>query len=296
MRTSALLALLVFPCLLSAQQDWRFAHPDATLVGGMKPRAVLESPMLAAAIADATKKDPSVGAMVGMASGFLSGVTEIRFSVLDNGSPEPDVVAMVSGKLDDALVGLLSQGKASAKRIDENTLLLGNGTSLDQAALRMGESAAKLQSRTLEGTQVLSGYDFWLAGKVPALPMVGTVKLDLRSIALGMSMHDNVEMELAMEAATPSMAQALIKSAHDAEATQPAAVKGKLLSFVDGSTAHFRLNMPREEAIAAFRAGTAAVPRASLTNGPAPLPAAPPKRNTIRIEGLDSGTLEIPLQ
>ena len=302
MRISAAVALLTFPFLLAAQQpaqpDWRFAHPDATLVGGIRPGAVLGSPLFNAALADATKKDPSMGAMVGMASGFLSGVSEIRFSVFDNGTPQPDMIALVSGHLDDALVSMLAQDKAKTRRIDANTLLLGNGDSLDQAAQRMQETAPMLQSRAVEGTAALAAYDFWLAGKLPNLPVTSGLTANLRSLAIGLSMHDNMEMELTMNAATPAMAESLVLSAHEAEATQPAQFKGKLLSFVDGTTAHFRLNIPRELAIEAMRSNAAAsLPGLSASAAPTPLPVQPkPRRKTIVIQGLDDGPHEIPLQ
>ncbi len=301
MRISSAFALAAFPFLLAAQQpapDWRFAHPDATMVGGIRPRTVLDSPLLAAALADATKKDPSTAAMIGMASGFLSGVTEIRFSLVDNGTPQPDVIALVSGHLDDALVAMLAQDKAKSRRIDANTLLLGNGDSLDKAAQRMSESAPLLQSRVLDGIQPLGGYDFWISGKLPALPITDSLKLNLRGLALGLSVHDNLELELAMDAATPAMAASLIRSAHEAEATQPAQFKGKLLSSVEGTTARFRLNIPRDLAIEGMRLNTGTAPPAlSASTALTPLPAPPkPRRQTIVIQGLDSGPREIPLQ
>jgi len=302
MRISLAFALTAFPILLVAQEraqpDWRFAHPDATMVGGIRPSTVLDSPLLAAALADATKKDPSTAAMIGMAGGFLSGVTEIRFSLVDNGTPEPDVIALVSGRLDDVLVSMLAQEKAKSRRIDANTLLLGNGDSLDKAVQRMSESAPVLQSRVLDGIQPLGGYDFWISGKLPRLPITDSLKLNLRGLALGLSMHDNVEMELAMDAATPAMAESLIRSAHEAEATQAAQFKGKLLSSLDGTTARFRLNIPRELAIDAMRSNTRTTqPALSASSAGTPLPPQPkPRRQTIVIQGLDSGPREIPLQ
>ena len=57
----------VLAASLFAQTDWRFAHPDATLVGGLRPQAVLDSPFLASALAEATKKEPSAAMALGMA-------------------------------------------------------------------------------------------------------------------------------------------------------------------------------------------------------------------------------------
>ena len=86
MRTFVLIGALASS--LFAQADWRFAHPDATLVGGLRPQAVLDSPYLASALAEATKQEPSAAMMLTMAKGMIGGVTEIRFSVFDNGPKE----------------------------------------------------------------------------------------------------------------------------------------------------------------------------------------------------------------
>ena len=303
MRASALFAFAALPVLVCAQQavpaDWSFAHPDATLVGGIRPSAVLNSPLVVGAITGARGNDPSAAAMVGMAGAMLSGITEIRFSMLDNGTPEPDMVALISGRVDDAMLAMLPQSSAKYRRMDANTILFGNGDSLERAAARMMQATPVLRPGVLSGTDTLAQYDFWVSGKVPdlakalppsALAMTGG-KLDFRGIALGLSARDNVEMELALEAGTAALAQSLLKSAKDAEATQPAQFKGLLQSFVEGNTARFRLNIPREVAMDAMKARMAPPALAAA----APQPMAPKQRGTIRIEGLDNGPVEIPL-
>jgi hypothetical protein len=240
--------------------------------------------------------------MVGMANAMLSGITEVRFSLLDNGTPEPDVVALISGRVDDAMLGMLPPSGTALRRIDANTVLLGKGDSLEKAAVRMMQGTPVLRSAVLAGTETLSGYDLWIAGKMPdlakALPLVAlgsnsavVPKFDFRSIALGLSARDNVDMELALGAATAAAAQELLKTAHDAEAMQPEQFKGLLKSFVDGNTAHFRLNIPREVVLDAMKARLA--PPALAAVAPIAAPAKP--RGSIRIQGLDSGPVEIPL-
>jgi len=301
MRISAVVALLL-PLTLAAQEpvqtDWRFAHPDATLVGGFRPAAILNSPLFQSAWTGAQVGDPAAAAMVGMATKALSGITEVRFSLMDNGTPEPDVIALIRGQFDEELLGMLGQAKAKYQRIDANTFLFGNGDSLNRAAARMTQSTPVLQARASEGTESLSGYDLWISGKVPNLPaaglnMVDGLKLNLRGVALGLSIHDNLEAELALETATAEMAASLIHSAHEAEVMQPAKFQGLLKSMVDGATAHFRLNIPRELAIEAMRTRMAPPAPAPLQ----PLAEAPkPRRQTIVIQGLEGGPREIPLQ
>jgi hypothetical protein len=230
-----------------------------------------------------------------MAKGMLGKITEIRFSLLENGTKEPDVVALITGSFDESIAALLAQTNAKYLRLEEHTFLFGNGPSLDLAAARMKQATPLLQPRALAGTETLTGYDLWISGKLPGIAAAKGFSLDVRGLALGVSLHDNVELELAMEAASPAAAQSLLKSAYDAEAALAAPFKGLLQSFVDGNTAHFRLNVPHELAIEAIR--TRATPALSASNTSQPLPAAPkPPRATIVIQGLDGGPREIPLQ
>ena len=135
LRTLALISLTVSAAFAQVSQvpaqDWRFAHPGATMVGGFRVKAMLDSPLVNALIAQTTAKNPSAGPMVQMAKGILGGVTEVRFSVRDMGKgKDPDVLALVSGVLNDAAAGALTQGKSktTVHRIDANTLLIGERT------------------------------------------------------------------------------------------------------------------------------------------------------------------------
>src|SRR5690349_18785397 len=105
-RFAILLGTLLVPVFgQDSNQDWRFADPKASLVGGIRLGAVLQSPILNAAIAQASAKDPSAAAMVGMVRTMLGNVAEVRFSVRDNGTKDPEVVALITGKLDDGAAG-----------------------------------------------------------------------------------------------------------------------------------------------------------------------------------------------
>lgn len=288
-------AALLFPLLAFGQAEWRFAHPDATLVGTIHPSALLSSPLLASAMTSANA--PSAAAMVAMAKGMLGGIKEIRFSVMDNGTPEPDVVAVIDGQFDEAMLAALGQASAKYRRLDAHTILFGNGPSLEKAAARVAQSTPLLQPRALAGTSTLAAYDMWISGRIPNLPagipgLPGGLKLDVRGVALGLSLRDNIEMELALETPSPAAAEALLKTAHEAELAQPQQLRGVLRSLVDGNTARFRMNVPQAVAMEALRARSAPV----TANVPQPLPPpAKPHRATILIQGLEDGPREIPL-
>ncbi len=312
----------VFGCLLcvpavfgqtavSQPQDWRFAHPGATLVGSFRVKAMLDSSLVNTLIAQATAKDPSTGAIVGMMRPMLGGIEEIRFSVRDMGKGKnPDVVALVMGTLDENAARAMSQGKTAVRRIDANTLLVGEGPSLDEAAARMRKPATGLQARALDRGKALANYDLWIAGSLPEMPMTVPVLSSMRSIAFGLSAQSDLRMELAIETASPKMAEDLVSEARKSQAKQPG-VGAALQSEADGSTARFRFVMEGDQVVQAVQqaienSGKGQSPFSTLLGQPGfrsstpqtPVvaePPAPPKppRDTVVIYGLEGGPREI---
>ena len=284
-------------------QDWRFAHPGATLVGSFRVKAVLDSPLVNNLIAQATAKDPSAGAMVGMMRKALGGVSEVRFSVRDMGKGKnPDVLALVTGVLDDASAGAITQGKAGVHRIDANTLLVGEGQSLEDAVARMSKPAAGLQARALDRSKALANNDLWIAGTLPELPMTLPVLDSLRSLALGISAQSDLRVELALEMAsaetggrsgqlgTPVAGTAAGLGRGAAERSgrlhRALPVRDGRKSGDPGSAAGYR-----QQRRPAVRCRLFWVNRWTFKST-APEPAAPPdpKRDTIIIYGLEGGT------
>jgi hypothetical protein len=286
-------------------QDWRFAHPGATLVGSIHVKAVLDSPLVNTLITQATAKNPSAEPTVRMVRQVLGGVSEVRFSVLDMGKGKnPDVLALVTGVLDDATVGALMQGKAQGKagvrRIDANTILVGEGQSLEDAVARMSKPAVGLQARALDRSKALANNDLWISGTLPDLPMTVPLLESLRSVALGISAQSDLRIELALETASPKTAEDLVSSARKSQVQQPG-LGAALQSEVDGSTARFRFAMPADQVIQAVQqaiansGGQPSLPAFLGQSQAAPEPAAPPKpkRDSIIIYGLDGGPREI---
>ena len=287
-------------------QDWRFAHPGATLIGNFRVKAMLDSPLVNTLIAQATAKDPSAGAMVGMMRTMLGGVSEVRFSVRDMGKGKnPDVLALVTGTLDDAAAGAMTQGKTSVRRIDGNTLLVGEGPSIEEAMLRLSKPATSLQARALDRAKSLSNYDLWLAGTLPEMPMTIPLMDSLRGLAFGLSAQDDLRIEVALDTASAKAAEELVSSARKAQVQQPG-LGAALQSVAEGSTAHFRFTMDGKQVMQsvqqAMESKGATSPLAALLGQPSAAAqpvfsetSAPPKpkRDTIRIYGLDDGPREI---
>ena len=244
--------------------------------------------------------------MVGLVLQSLDRVSEIRFSVRDMGKgKDPDFLALVTGQLDEASLTSMAKGRARVHRIDADTVLVGEGQSLEDAFLRMSKPATGLQARALDRSKALANNDLWIAGTLPALPMTVPVLDSLRSLALGISAQSDLRIEVALETATPKMAEDLVSSARRTQMEQPA-LGAALQSEVDGSTARFRFVMPGDQVIQAvqqavanrgaqpslpsFLGQSAVAPGAVASDPAAP---AKPKRDTVIIYGLEGGPREI---
>lgn len=293
--------LLLLPGLLLAQEpaDWRFAHPSATLVGGVRLKPVLESPIFQAAVEQASASTPSVGAASALLKAALAQVDEVRFSVLDRSDGRVDTLVLVKGKFDPALANLITQNRTQSRMIDEHTMLLGEGAALEEAAGRLHEPPAPLRNRAVQRGSALAGHDFWIAGSLPDSPITSAVKHNLRSLAVGFSLADNITLETSLEAWTPQGAEELVRAVRAAEAGQPQWA-GTVEATVTENTATFRVSVSRERVLAAIREGAAqqwlSEMGGALPAAPKPLPPkpAPPKRDTIIIQGLEGGLREIP--
>ena len=306
------------PVTQAQSQDWRFAHPGATLVGGFRIKAVLDSPLVNKLIAEATAKDPSTGMVVGLVRSAVGGVTEVRFSVRDMGKgKDPDVLALVTGQLDEAMVAAMAKGKAGVHRVDANTVLLGEGQSLEDAVARLSKPATGLQVRALDRRKALGNNDLWIAGTMPeSLPVNPMLPMldSLRGLALGMSLQSDLNIEVGLDMDSAKAAEDLVSLARRAQAQQPG-VGAALQMDVDGSTARFRMMLPGDQVLQAAKQGMdqgagASSPLAGLfgmSAGSSPLPtfksgtpepAAQPKskQGTVKIYGLEEGTREIPAQ
>ncbi|MEO8096130.1 MAG: hypothetical protein ABI811_00400 [Acidobacteriota bacterium] len=300
MRRFAILLFAFLSLSASAQEqpkshdDWRFAHPDATLVGSIKLSSLFDSPVLAAIL----RNEPNAAMSMAIARGEFGGVKEIRFSLQQMGTGDPDVLALIQGHLNDQTLSAMVEGKAKMHRLADDLLLLGNSSTVDDAARRMMQPEATLKSRAIAATDALSASDVWIAGQLPPLPpdlgLAGLkpagIKLDVRAIAMGLSLGDDIDFQLSMETASPAMAAELVRSIHEAEDQQPAQYKGKLLSSVEGSTARFHSHVPRQEALDAIRMSLKTTSAEALP----PPTAVKPRR--ITIQGLDEGPREVPFQ
>ena len=297
-----------------AVDDWRFAHPQATLVGGMRVSALLQSPLLKMALDQASAKDPQVGMGVAIVQNMFRGVTDVRFSIVDNGTPSPDTLVLVTGTLDPITLAMLqgpdqAQGQAQGPKtetysVNANTLLIGSGATLKAAVARLSQDPADLRSVAfLHAGKITPGYDLWIAGQIPKIPGIPLpADFNLQGFALGLSLSDKISLEVAAETTTAEQAESLVKLVRTAESAQPAsagAIRPEI--SVQGTTARLRVSVPAEQVMEAMKnpalAGLLGAGASGATLQPLAPPPKPakPSRGTVIIEGLEGGPLEIPI-
>jgi len=307
---------LASQALLGQAVDWRFAHPQATAVGGLRVSTLLQSPLLKTALEQGTTKNPQAAMGIAIVQNLLAGITEVRFSIVDNGTANPDMLLLVSGALDPNILAMLQGdsdlqplGKAPAPpkmesyRVNATTFLLGTGASLKSAIARLSQDPADLSSAAfVQAGLITAGHDLWLAGQIPNIPgFAMPAGFNLQGIALGMSFTNNIALEIAAQTATAEQAASIVKMMRDAESKQPAAGAVRPEISVEGTTARLRVSVPADQVMEALKnpaltgllGGTGAAQ-------PAVPPPAPPKpsrqtRGTIIIEGLEGGPLEFPI-
>ena len=214
-------------CYLQAQSDWRFADPNANLVGGLSWHGVMGSPIGPSLKAGILKS--SAGSAL---SGALDVVDAIQLSstaVDQDGRTANQWVAALTGRFDlNAVsaqlasvgytplsyrsVALLVPAKASSKAvqlalIDSSRILLGDAAPLRQAIDRVLDSTGAQQNAlfTRAGT-LAAANDLWATGagspfslykkKVPDV-LAGLPALAWYSIGLGLTGQPVLRLNLA---------------------------------------------------------------------------------------------------
>jgi hypothetical protein len=222
-------SLLLLASLLSAEVDWRFAHPGTDMLMGLNLKMLLTSPA-AAPLRDMVG---GMGAMNGERLKMLEDVDEIYVSVRSKyvkGRPagEPLGVILLLGNFDNGAIMKMfeKQPKVAARFIDRHTIMLGDEESMAGAVARLkGEDG--LVSPVIERAKELAaGNDFWIVGSpapIAGLKPRGSMKKQggmageieaifdqLRSFSLGVALRDELKLDLGVNLRTKAAADQLM--------------------------------------------------------------------------------------
>lgn len=229
MVSSFVLFTSVLSSLLSAEVDWRFAHPGADMLMGFNLKSLLGSPA-GAQMREALAK---MGGASKERLSLLEEVDEIYISVRTKyvkGRPsgEPLGVILVRGNFDKGGVMKMfeKQAKVAARFIDRQTILIGDEESMAGAAERLKGDEGLVGPVLIRAKELAAANDFWLVGSpgpLNAMKPRGSFKKQggmlgemeevfdqLRSFSLGVALRDEISMDLGINLKTKAAADQLM--------------------------------------------------------------------------------------
>ena len=327
LRFLSLTALLLAPLtpLAGAQPaDWRFADPGAQLIGGVEVHALLNSPLVKAALDQVAAKMGNAAPMMQMTLGTLSGVSQVYFSVTTRHAnagqqQEPETIMMIRGTLDDAVARAFLQGAGAAarsqppqpnmemSRVDANTILVASPALLSAAVRRIQRPSPAQPAPLLARARTLSeGNDFWIGGSLPDIPAVALIAGGIKGLALGLSLQNDLRLQLAVDMPTAETAQqmaAQVRKSMDETRQNKNSPDMKVETKVEGTTLRIAASMDGAQVLQVLterlKDGLPA-PGALLGGGPTKSvstpsqPPAPQRPRSVKIYGLDDGPKEVP--
>lgn len=323
---------------------WNLAHPNATALIGIDVRGIRDS-ALGEALKNQFKASASSfpamqGAQIPAIKDFLSNIDSVLIS--SPGSPRPSAavakpgsaaknppfLCVVSGHFLAAQLGLFLQGQrqtyntvdiyrpepkndTSLALLDENTLLLGDAASLRAAIDRHTIATAAPAPLLARAAALAAANDIWMIVAVPPSSFqpanlnLGAMMSDVTGLEFGMSLRDNLKLELTLATKDPASAQRLAQMitsqiqlavAAKTNSTQSAEMLRKLQINAEGNKVTFRAESTREEVERSIRQMQQSMQSGAAGGArlkPPVRPASPPA-GTIRIYGEPGGTREIP--
>ena len=335
LRVSCAAMLLMGASLLTAEADWRFAHPQSEMLLGIKVKPLVNSPL-----GETFRQQTST---MGLAAGrfdLLDEIDEIYISAVSkrgkNGKvTDSDGLVLLIGNFDGGKLMKVLQGpefqksgeKLTPRFIDRSTILLGDEDTMIAAVERLKDPTQKnalftnplfARARELDDANHL-----WVVGSAAPLagasgPADGPFSFlnDLRSFSFGLGMGDQMRLDIGVNMRTRKAADELISAFQSMQEQMRKQMKDpaewdkiadnlKLSSA--GTSLRLQMAMDTAELRKSMDQVMAARSRASATeallakNSPAPAnntpppPPPPPARRTVIVYGQESGTREIPV-
>ena len=227
---SFLLLCVALSAALSAEVDWRFAHPGADMLVGFNLRNLINSPV-GVPIREALT---SLGGIGRDRLGMLEEIDEVYVSIQTRyvkGHPagDPHGVILMRGNFDNGSIMKLfeKQPKVSVRFIDRRTILLGDEDSMASAVERLKGDDGLVSPMVTRAQELATNNDIWMVGS-PA-PIIGLkgprgsfkrqggmlgdleeVFDNLRSFSLALAFRDEIKMDLGLNMRTKAGADRLM--------------------------------------------------------------------------------------
>lgn len=295
-----LLAAASLPGQTPGEPDWRI-FDGAVVLGGVNAESLLGSPIVTQLIERAVGEFPeSLQTIDQFRAG--KGVKNTFFALTQSGQQLSVLVLLRGPGIEEKDLIRNAQGKFQVRRLDPETVLLGDAPALARAVRRLTLPAPARDSAVVAQAKQLSQHrDFWIAGSMPSLPQTALVGGTIRSLSLGINLQSDLNVDLNVEATSPQMAADLAAKMNTSQAQLPPGAS--MTADVRGSQVHAQLAVPGEEIVKAIASSAGTIAQrireglAQQGFGPAAAatPQQPPAPKKIVIYGLDEGPKEIVL-
>ena len=242
------------PVAAMALQDWRFSHPAPAMLVSINIGSLLQSPMWASLFSSLGGGDALKIAAIEKARASLSDIGQLLVSISANGTKNPSALVLARGNIDSAVgTWLRSSPGTQIKRIDAITTLVGEGSSLEFANMRMQGKSPRTTLNPLQQTATREAlkYDAWigldprqlgamasgLGGSNPALAMLA----NLRGLSVGLYLRDELRLEAVLETPSPDMAARMLASYREMEAKRKVKdpMEGQIWAVAEGANLRF---------------------------------------------------------
>ena len=324
-------SLLLLSAVLSAEVDWRFAHPGADILLGFNLKRLAASPaggLFRQALG-------SGGSLNQERLRMLEDVEEMYISVRTKyvkGRPsgEPLGVILVVGNFENGTMTklLAKQPQLAWRLIDRRTMLLGDEESMAAAVERLKGDDGLVGPVVGRAKELAAANDFWVVGSpVPlsGLKPRGSFKKqggilggieevfdNLRSFSLGIALRDEIKMDLGLNLRTKAAVDQLMSLYQRFESDMQKTPEGQkrwaemaqsLEVHPNGTAVRFYMHGGMDTFQAAMAHASQSLSPAPVQLAehrpavvpPMPVPVAPPlpSRRTVRVYGMESGYREI---
>jgi hypothetical protein len=307
----------------SAQADWRFAHPNADVRINVNLQAVMKSPAVAEMVKKAQAGPKDQAAQTQFVLGLLSSVDRVFISARQIGAEakDADVLVLIAGSFDPSSLqsSFPSTGKSKVKQVGPHAVLIGEGTSFNQAVVRLAGPPAAAPSDELEQSDIWFSGNAALMSQPSASQSVPPAFKAMRTFSFGVNLSDSTELSMILTAADAAGASQMLKAVRESlgpltQTPQGAAMFEQALQIKqDGAKVRMHFVAPPElmrmaQAQAAsgsfaqqlqplmgmmgLPGGSATAPRPQGTVR-TPIVADPPSNGKIMIYGLDDGPHEV---
>jgi hypothetical protein len=281
---------------------WNLAHPDAKALIGFNVHGFRQSALSQPLGSGIEKGDFGMFHLPKLpAVEILKEVDQVLISSPGGKAQNPPFLMVLTGHFSAELQLRAKEAKSGLTVLDEETILMGDATSIKGAIARHERNTKSSNALLARAAALAPNRDFWLVATAPPVDFQAAgikareLAAYIKGIDVGISVHDGLDFELSFASKSPEAAQEIAQYIGEQMKTAMAgksqdAVSDEIARKVqvssEGTQARVTFVVSKEELEREMRKLKESRAAAALQEA---------KPQTIKIVGLDEGVKEIPL-